>query len=61
MSSNPDSPKVMTRVQLEDEVMLLRAQVKVLQDWIRMAKQVNGAEIKLYSAPVSCAELPMGE
>lgn len=32
------SPRAMTRAQLEDEVMLLRAQVKVLQDWLTLAK-----------------------
>lgn len=30
--------RAMTRPELEDEVMLLRAQVKVLQDWVRLAK-----------------------
>lgn len=30
--------RAMTRPELEDEVLLLRAQVKVLQDWVRLAK-----------------------
>jgi len=39
--------KVMTRTDLEDEVMLLRAQVKVLQNW-RALHELNSKPAKVY-------------
>lgn len=36
--------RAMTRNDLEDEVMLLRAQVKVLRDWITRHKALDQAE-----------------
>jgi hypothetical protein len=42
--------KAMNRRDLEDEVMLLRAQVKVLQDWIALAKKDKGTEFTSYTS-----------
>ena len=42
--------KVMTRTDLEDEVMLLRAQVKVLQNWRMLHEQIH-AEYEEYPDP----------
>ena len=37
--------KVMTRTDLEDEVMLLRAQVKVLQNWRALHERLHRNEM----------------
>lgn len=44
--------KVMTRTDLEDEVMLLRTQVKVLQNWLTQ-HELNSKPAKVY-LDISC-------